>query len=102
MTGYPTPEQVEAADVVALARWSRHLPSPGMHAIGRDDFQDVLDREAAIAERISAVVNNVSVKGARLAPVETGNGTVLSAVFGTVQNGNRSCFFFPMIGITQA
>ena len=56
----------------------------------------------AIAERISAVVNNVSVKGARLAPVETGNGTVLSAVFGTVQNGNRSCFFFPMIGITQA
>ena len=53
MTGYPTPEQVEAADVVALARWSRHLPSPGMHAIGRDDFQDVLDREAAIAERIS-------------------------------------------------
>jgi hypothetical protein len=55
-----------------------------------------------IAARLSALVNNVSVKGARLAPVETGNGTVLSAVFGTVQNGNRSCFFFPMIGITQA
>ena len=44
----------------------------------------------------------LSLPGSRLAPVETGNGTVLSAVFGTVQNGERSCFFLPMIGITQA
>lgn len=54
MTGYPTLEQVEAADTPTLARWSRHLPSPGQHAIGQDDFHDVLDREVVISERISA------------------------------------------------
>ncbi|GAC66451.1 hypothetical protein [Gordonia soli] len=38
----------------------------------------------------------------RLAPVKTGNGTVLSAVFGSVNNGNRSCFFLPAVGIVNA
>lgn len=48
------------------------------------------------------IADRLSVPGSRLAPVKTGNGTVLSAVFGTVENGSRSCFFLPMIGITQA
>lgn len=39
--------------------------------------------------------------GVRAVPVETGKGTVLAAVFGTVQNGNSSCFFFPTVGITN-
>lgn len=51
---------------------------------------------------LTPIANGLSVPGSRLAPVKTGNGTVLSAVFGTVENGNRSCFFLPMIGITQA
>ncbi len=38
----------------------------------------------------------------RLAPVKTGSGTVLAAVYGTVQNGNRSCFFLPAVGVVEA
>lgn len=39
--------------------------------------------------------------GIRAVPVETGKGTVLSAIFGTVQNGERTCFFLPTVGITE-
>lgn len=39
--------------------------------------------------------------GVRVAPVDTGSGTVLSAIFGTVQNGDASCFFLPTIGIVN-
>ncbi|WP_159929755.1 MULTISPECIES: hypothetical protein [Nocardia] len=38
--------------------------------------------------------------GVRAIPVDTGKGTVLAAVFGTVQNGAKSCFFLPTVGIT--
>lgn len=55
-----------------------------------------------LAEKaIKAVVNSVTVPGTRLAPVKTGEGTVLSATFGTVKNGANSCFFFPMLAITE-
>ena len=57
---------------------------------------------AELTKILTPLVDAFSLPGSRLAPVETGNGTVLSAVFGTVQNGERSCFFLPMIGITQA
>ncbi|WP_028462738.1 hypothetical protein [Nocardia sp. 348MFTsu5.1] len=57
--------------------------------------------EATARAVISPLAKAFDLPGARLAPVATGNGTVLSAVFGTVQNGDRSCFFLPMIGITQ-
>lgn len=40
--------------------------------------------------------------GVRLAPVQTGNGTVLSAVYGTAENAGRSCFFLPAVGIVEA
>lgn len=39
--------------------------------------------------------------GVRVAPVETGSGTVLSAIFGTVRNGDTTCFFLPTIGIVD-
>ncbi|WP_378739334.1 hypothetical protein [Nocardia brasiliensis] len=39
--------------------------------------------------------------GVRAVPVETGTGTVLAAVFGTVENGGKSCFFLPTVGITE-
>ncbi len=38
--------------------------------------------------------------GVRAVPVDTGKGTVLAAVFGTVRNGAKSCFFLPTVGIT--
>ncbi|MFW0792552.1 hypothetical protein AAFP30_01945 [Gordonia sp. CPCC 205515] len=40
--------------------------------------------------------------GVRLAPVKTGTGTILSAVFGTAQNGARTCTFLPAVGIVNA
>ncbi|MFE7801858.1 hypothetical protein [Nocardia sp. NPDC057440] len=40
------------------------------------------------------------VGGVRAVPVDTGSGTVLAAVFGTVQNNGHSCFFLPTIGIS--
>lgn len=52
MSLYPQDSAVEAADKMQLGRWLRHLPSPGYHALDRDDFQDVLDAEIKILERI--------------------------------------------------
>ncbi|GAD83222.1 hypothetical protein FEK33_28870 [Nocardia asteroides NBRC 15531] len=43
----------------------------------------------------------IPVGGVRAVPVDTGRGTVLAAVFGTVDNAGRSCFFFPTIGLTE-
>ncbi|WP_431963511.1 hypothetical protein [Nocardia sp. bgisy134] len=41
------------------------------------------------------------VGGIRAVPVDTGKGTVLAAVFGSVDNGDRTCFFLPTVGITS-
>lgn len=41
------------------------------------------------------------VGGVRAVPVDTGSGTVLAAVFGTVDNGGKSCFFLPTVGLTS-
>lgn len=38
--------------------------------------------------------------GVRAVPVDTGSGTVLAAVFGTVRNGATTCMFLPTVGIT--
>lgn len=37
--------------------------------------------------------------GVRAVPVNTGSGTVLAAVFGSVRNGDRTCYFLPTVGI---
>lgn len=39
--------------------------------------------------------------GVRLAPVATGSGTVLAAVFGQVTHDGKTCAFFPTVGLTQ-
>ena len=49
---YPTMEQVEAASRFQLGNWTRFLPSPGLNAAGRDDFDDVLQHESTILNRI--------------------------------------------------
>ncbi|MEV0030990.1 hypothetical protein [Nocardia sp. NPDC050793] len=41
------------------------------------------------------------VGGIRAVPVDTGKGTVLAAVFGSVDNGERTCFFLPTVGISS-
>ncbi|WP_068161966.1 hypothetical protein [Rhodococcus phenolicus] len=52
----------------------------------------------AIAQFFSSAV---PLGGVRVAPVDTGSGTVLAAVFGTVTNGETSCFFLPTVGIVD-
>ncbi|MBV7705181.1 hypothetical protein NOVA_20600 [Nocardia nova] len=41
------------------------------------------------------------VGGVRAVPVDTGSGTVLAAVFGTVRNGANTCAFLPTVGVTS-
>lgn len=38
----------------------------------------------------------------RLAPVKTGQGTILSAVYGTAQHGSTTCYFLPAVGVVNA
>ena len=41
--------------------------------------------------------------GVRLVPVDTGQGTILAAVYGTAGgNGNRECFFLPSVGVVNS
>lgn len=47
------------------------------------------------------LVASLPLGGVRAVPVNTGSGTVLAAVFGTVRNGNRSCLFLPTVGVTE-
>ncbi|WP_194819407.1 hypothetical protein [Nocardia sp. XZ_19_385] len=42
----------------------------------------------------------IPVGGIRAVPVDTGRGTVLAAVFGTMVNGTETCFYLPTVGIT--
>ncbi|MGV8874314.1 MAG: hypothetical protein ACOH2Q_17405 [Rhodococcus sp. (in: high G+C Gram-positive bacteria)] len=59
----------------------------------------------AIAEPfVVDAINALPAAGARAVPVETGSGTVLAAVFGTVNHKaldgtDKSCFFFPTVGL---
>lgn len=49
---YPTADEVENADRVQLARWSRYLSSPGSAAIGTPEFNERLEEESNILNRI--------------------------------------------------
>ncbi|MGB6124992.1 MAG: hypothetical protein WBG47_06555, partial [Gordonia sp. (in: high G+C Gram-positive bacteria)] len=40
--------------------------------------------------------------GIRLAKVKTGDGTILSAVFGTTTQAGRTCFFLPALGAVES
>jgi hypothetical protein len=51
---YPSAEQVEAADHEQLCRWTRFLPSPGMYAVGRKDFEQILESQGKTMDRIVA------------------------------------------------
>lgn len=49
---YPTLEQIENASRIQLAIWYRFLPSPGTSAIGRKDFESVMEEERLLMDRI--------------------------------------------------
>jgi hypothetical protein len=54
MMNYPTLEEVEQADRRELAKWYRFLKSPGMAAVGRQNFQAALEAEGKVMDRIVA------------------------------------------------
>ncbi|MGU3293748.1 hypothetical protein [Williamsia sp. M5A3_1d] len=104
-----TPDQNSAGMQVA---WFNINSGKGGFAQMGDAAQTIIDRylagvpagpirDAAVAT-VKTVLTTIAPAGTRLAPVATGKGTVLSAVFGTVNSGGRSCFFLPMVGITNA
>lgn len=49
---YPTMEEVEEADRFTICKWYRFLDSPGMSAIGKDNFEEVMQKEGPIMDRI--------------------------------------------------
>ncbi|RPA62333.1 hypothetical protein EF294_10080 [Gordonia oryzae] len=65
---------------------------------GFADLQSLTDNpQAALLTKMIPALGAI-----RLAPVETGKGTILSAVYGTARNGSQSCFFLPAVGIVDA
>ncbi len=49
---YPTIEEVNAATHYQICKWWRFLGGPGLNSIGKPNFQEVLEREAAVMNRI--------------------------------------------------
>lgn len=56
---------------------------------------------AQLVGPVAAVVGTLPSAGVRIAPVETGSGTVLAAVFGQIRHGDQTCLFLPTVGITE-
>ncbi|GAA4677891.1 hypothetical protein [Gordonia humi] len=54
--------------------------------------------ESTLTPALNLIPNN----GVRAGLVDTGSGTVLSAIYGTVKKGDATCFFFPSLGIATA
>ncbi len=49
---FPTLEAVEAASHEQLAEWYRFLKSPGQAHIGEPNFEELMDQEVKILDRI--------------------------------------------------
>lgn len=57
--------------------------------------------EAAVGP-LKTALNILPSNGARGGLVDTGSGTVLSAIYGSVKKGDATCYFFPSLGIATA
>ncbi|ALG85324.1 hypothetical protein [Gordonia phthalatica] len=55
--------------------------------------------KAAAEKALKPVLDALPSNGVRGGLVETGSGTVLSAIYGTIKKGDATCFFFPSLGI---
>ena len=51
---------------------------------------------------LTPLVKLLPTNGARGGLVETGQGTVLAAIYGTIKNGDATCYYFPSLGIATA
>jgi len=51
---------------------------------------------------LKSLANAFPSNGARGGLVDTGSGTVLSAIYGSINKGDATCYFFPSLGIATA
>lgn len=58
--------------------------------------------QVVINSTLRPALNLIPQNGVRGGIVDTGAGTVLSAIYGTVQKGDATCLFFPSLGIATA
>ncbi|MBM7366532.1 hypothetical protein [Gordonia hydrophobica] len=58
--------------------------------------------EILVKDGLAKIADAVPSNGVRGGIVETGSGTVLSAIYGTIKKGDATCFFFPSLGIATA
>ncbi|GAC47558.1 hypothetical protein [Gordonia aichiensis] len=63
-------------------------------------LQGGFEKLTAVDPRTKALLPLLS--GVRLAPVKTGSGTILAAIYGTSSNAGHSCFFLPAVGVVNA
>ncbi|MGO3327256.1 hypothetical protein [Gordonia sp. (in: high G+C Gram-positive bacteria)] len=57
-----------------------------------------LEQDKTVGPLLKALATRDGFHGIRLARASTGEGTVLSAVFGTTTTGPRTCYFLPALG----
>lgn len=53
MSNYPTLEQIESASYTQICIWWRFLASPGLCAVGHDNFEEVLEAQTLLMNAIS-------------------------------------------------
>ncbi|WP_353110062.1 hypothetical protein [Gordonia sp. (in: high G+C Gram-positive bacteria)] len=58
--------------------------------------------QAAVNSTLKPALNLIPSNGVRGGIVDTGSGTVLSAIYGSVKKGDATCYFFPSLGIATA
>ncbi|MFM9376517.1 hypothetical protein [Gordonia sp. VNK21] len=62
-----------------------------------------IPRAAKVAEGLlTPVTTIIPSNGVRGGLVDTGSGTVLSAIYGSINKGDATCYFFPSLGIATA
>lgn len=50
---YPSPQEIEKAELLQLARWSRFLPEPGSEHVGSPDHWEMSDFEDRLRQHIN-------------------------------------------------
>jgi hypothetical protein len=58
--------------------------------------------QLAVDTTLKPALNLIPSNGVRGGIVDTGSGTVLSAIYGSVKKGDATCYFFPSLGIASA
>lgn len=101
----PDTSGMQVAWLNTSTRQSGFVPMGGVSDVVKNAVPAVVPPELRAV--VEAAIQNlfasaIPLGGVRAVPVDTGSGTVLSAVFGTVRNGAKSCFFFPTVGVTEA